>query len=84
VSGQNLVWLEEFRDVYVEGLGNALKNHDRWIALTYLNATQIGLMNVSPVRDVLLRHLLFTPDALQVSFFNYEYNASNKEIAMGT
>lgn len=51
VSGITLVRLEDFRDVYAEGLGYALDHQDRRVALPGLDAAQVSLVNVREIGE---------------------------------
>lgn len=67
MSGTTLVRLEYLRDVYAEGLGDALNNQDGRVALPGFDAAKVGLVNVRAMGDLFLRKVLFSPDPLDVS-----------------
>lgn len=67
VSGISLVRLEDFRDVYAEGLGDALDHQDRRVALPGFDPAQVGLVNVRTMGDLFLRKVLLPPDPLDIS-----------------
>lgn len=66
-SGETLVRLEDFRDVYAESIRNALDHQDGWVASPGFNAAQVGLVNIRTVSDFLLRKIPLPSDPLNVS-----------------